>query len=138
MTKKTNLPYDYLIDHSVADLQRLLENADMFTPETVANIEKILAAGPEKCLISRIVECTYNVKPMDIDVEFVEGLIAQVNMDETLAFEYSYILEEAEVLLGNARRIQEEDENEWEHAINNPDHPRYKELREELNANKPQ
>ena len=69
---------------------------------------------------------------MDIDVEFVEGLIAQVNMDETLAFEYSYILEEAEVLLGNARRIQEEDANEWEHAINNPDHPRYKELRAEF------
>ena len=47
MTRKTNLPYDYLIDHSVADLQRLLENADMFTPETVADIEKILGAGPE-------------------------------------------------------------------------------------------
>ena len=134
MTRKTNLPYDYLIDHSVADLQRLLENADMFTPETVANIEKILAAGPEKCLISRIVECTYNVKPMDIDVEFVEGLIAQAKMDETLGFEYGYTLEEAEVILDTARNIQEEEENEWEHAINNPDHPRYKELREEFNA----
>jgi len=133
MTKKT-IPYDYLADHSVTDLQRLLENADMFTPETVANIEKLLAAGPEKCLISRIVECTYNVKPMDIDVEFVEGLIAQVNMYETLAFEYSYILEEAEVILDNARNIQEAEENEWEYAINNPDHPRYKELREEFNA----
>ena len=134
MSQKINLPYDYLADHSVTDLQRLLKNADMFTPETVANIEKLLAGFSQWCLVTRIVECTYNVKPMDIDVEFVEGLIAQVNMDETLAFEYSYILEEAEVLLGNARNIQEAEENEWEHAINNPDHPRYKELREELNA----
>ena len=46
--RKTNLPYDYLIDHSVTDLQRLLKNADLFTPETVANIEKILKLKANK------------------------------------------------------------------------------------------
>ena len=138
MTKKTNLPYAYLLDHSLPDLERLFENADMFTPETVNSIESIIElkrhAQQNSCIISKIVSCVFNVKPMDIDVEFVEGLIAAVKMDEALAFEYSYTIEEAEVILDNARNIQEAEENEWEHAINNPDHPRYKELREEFNA----
>tara|TARA_E500000318_G_C3501087_1_gene188389 strand:- start:363 stop:791 length:429 start_codon:yes stop_codon:yes gene_type:complete len=142
MTKKSNLPYDYLLDHSLPDLERLLENADMFTPETVNSIESIIELKSREkqnsCIITRIVACTFGVKPMDIDVEFVEGLIAEANMDETLGFEYGYTLEEAEVILDNARNIQEADENEWEHAVNNPDHPRHAEIWQKLNAEKSQ
>jgi hypothetical protein len=40
--RKSNLPYDYLLDHSLYDLERLLKNADMFTSETIASIKKII------------------------------------------------------------------------------------------------
>ena len=41
--KKTSLPYDYLFDHSLYDLERLLEYSDMFTPSTIDSIKKIIA-----------------------------------------------------------------------------------------------
>jgi len=42
--KKTSLPYDYLLDHSLYDLERLLKNSDMFTQSTADSIKKIIAA----------------------------------------------------------------------------------------------
>jgi hypothetical protein len=40
--RKVNLPYDYLFDHSLYDLERLLKNSDMFTPSTIDSIKKII------------------------------------------------------------------------------------------------
>ena len=41
--KKTSLPYDYLIDHSLYDLEHLLKNSDMFTLSTIDLIKKAIA-----------------------------------------------------------------------------------------------
>jgi len=41
--RKVDLPYDYLLDHNLDDLERLLVNSDMFTLSTVASINKIIA-----------------------------------------------------------------------------------------------
>ena len=42
--RKVDLPYDYLLDHSLYDLERLLKNSDMLTPSTIDSIKKIIAA----------------------------------------------------------------------------------------------
>ena len=41
--RKVDLPYDYLIDHSLYDLERLLKNSDMFTLSTINLINEIIA-----------------------------------------------------------------------------------------------
>ena len=41
--RKVDLPYDYLLDHSLYDLERLLKNSDMFTLSTINSINKIIA-----------------------------------------------------------------------------------------------
>jgi len=41
--RKVDLPYDYLLDHNLDDLERLLKNSDMFTPSTIELIKKIIA-----------------------------------------------------------------------------------------------
>ena len=41
--RKVDLPYDYLLDHSLYDLERLLKNSDMFTLSTIDLIKKVIA-----------------------------------------------------------------------------------------------
>ena len=41
--RKVDLPYDYLLDHSLYDLERLLKNSDMFTLSTIDLIKRVIA-----------------------------------------------------------------------------------------------
>ncbi len=40
--RKVNLPYDYLIVHSLKDLREMLNHKNMWTPKTLELIEKII------------------------------------------------------------------------------------------------
>ena len=40
--RKVDLPYDYLLDHNLYDLERLLKKSDMFTSSTIDSIKKII------------------------------------------------------------------------------------------------